>query len=650
MEQFPSTNPNPVFRVGGDGIILYSNRAGETLLRAWNVGIGAHLPPSLENFVQKVFFRNVSKKLEIKVKDRIYLVSFHPLLKEGYVNIYGFDISAQKGLEEKLRKKEKQYDVLHKIGRMALTYESLQAFMDKSVKLVARTLELEYCKILELLPDGNFLLRAGVGWKPGYVGKYIIEGKKESQAGYTLLSNSSVLVENFEDETRFRAPFFLKEHDVVSGMSVIIGSVEKPYGVLGAHSTKKRKFTEEDTYFLNSVAFLIAGVIEHRQTEEKLMLYRGHLEELVKERTSELTKTNKQLFLEVAGRKEVEKELQNNINFLETFLDAIPSPVFYRDLDYVYQTCNEMFSSFILGLTKEEVIGKSMYDFKDQFPDEMVRISEHYDRLLLKDGISQPHEVRIRCADGKVRDFLIHKARYSNVSGEVIGIVGILLDITERKKAEKALQETENLRKKEIHHRIKNNLQVISSLLSLQAEQFSDEKVIEAFEESKSRVISMSLIHEELYKTEGAESLDFTSYLRRLATDLLRSYKVGGEDIRLKLGLEKVFLGMDTAIPLGIIVNELISNSLKHAFPEGKSGEIRIELHREKNSEKPRIMLIVSDNGKGLPESIDFRNTFSLGFQLVTTLVDQIEGSIKLEKGLEEGRGTKFTISLREKE
>lgn len=643
MEQFPSNNPNPVFRVGKDGKVFYSNRAGKPLLREWGVEIGEYLPLSLGNFVQKVFFRNMPEKLEIKVEDRIYLVSFHPLLKEGYVNIYGFDISGQKKLEEKLRKKEKQYDVLHKIGIIALTYENLQAFMDKSVRLVVQTLELEYCKILELLPDGNFLLRAGVGWKPGYVGKYVVEGNNESQAGYTLLSSSSVLVEDFKEETRFRAPPVLIEHDVVSGMSVIIGNVEKPYGVLGAHSTKKRKFFGEDAYFLSSVAFLLAGVIEHRQTEEKLEQYRGHLEELVEARTSELMKTNEQLSLEVAGRKQVEKELQNNVNFLETFLDTIPSPVFYRNLDHVYQTCNEMFAGFILGHSKAEIIGKSLYDFKEEFSEEMVRISEHYDRLLLEEGISQPHEVRIRCAeDGRVRDFLVHKARYSNVSGKVIGIVGILLDITERKKAEKALQDAENLRKKEIHHRIKNNLQVISSLLSLQAEQFSDEKVIEAFEESQNRVISMSLIHEELYKTGDSESLDFTSYLRRLATDLLRSYKVGGDAIHLKLELENIFLDMDTAIPLGIIVNELISNSLKHAFPDGKNGEIQIKLCREENAEKPRIILIVSDNGKGLPKTVDFRNTSSLGFQLVTTLVEQIEGSIELENG----EGSKFTISF----
>ncbi|WP_440955618.1 histidine kinase dimerization/phosphoacceptor domain -containing protein [Methanosarcina sp. Mfa9] len=648
MEQFPSKNPNPVLRAGRSGRLIYANRASDPLLHEWGVGVGKELPSSIGSVVQEVISRNSPEKLEVKAGDRIYLVAFHPLNGEEYVNIYGFDITPQKEMQEKLRIKEKQHEMLHKMGMMALTCESLQGFMDESVKLLARTLELEYCKILKLLPDGNLLLRAGVGWKPGFVGKAVVEGKKESQAGYTLLTNKPVIVENLEEEKRFKAPGILKEHGVVSGMSVLIGSKEKPFGVLGAHSGKKRKFTEEDAYLLSSVAFLLAEKIERMRAEEELKRHREHLEELVRDRTSELTKTNEMLSREISGRKQVERALQNNVNFLEAFLDAIPAPVFYRNLDYIYQGCNEMFAGYLLGLPKEEVIGHSMYNFKQEFSEEMVQISERFDRMLLKEGKSLPHEIRIKCAgDGKVRDFIAHKATYSNVAGEIIGIVGVLLDITERKKAEEALLKTEKIRKKEIHHRIKNNLQVISSLLSLQAEQFSDEKVMEAFRDSQNRVVSMSLIHEELYKTRengNLETLDFTAYIRKLATDLLRSYKVGNEEIHLQLDLENVSLGMDTAIPLGIIVNELVSNSLKHAFPDGRNGEIRVKLQRAENDHDHQFMLIVSDDGVGLPEEFDFRDATSLGLQLVNTLVEQIEGDIELEREA----GTEFKIGFGE--
>ena len=180
----------------------------------------------------------------------------------------------------------------------------------------------------------------------------------------------------------------------------------------------------------------------------------------------------------------------------------------------------------------------------------------------------------------------------------------------------------------------------------------------EAFRESQNRVISMSLIHEELYRSKEMETLDFAAYLKKLTADLLQSYRVRSDEIGLKLDIEEVHFGMDTAIPLGIIINELVSNSLKHAFPEGKGGEILIKLFQTDHNRNKVInrnrkinkngnsnystqfSLIVSDNGSGFPENIDFRNTASLGLQLVNTLVEQLEGSIELERD----EGTKFII------
>ena len=161
LEQFPANNPNPVLNVAKDETILYSNEAGEPLLHEWGVRVGEKVPSYIGDFVQRVISRNSPEKMEVKAGKRVYLITFYPSPEEECVNIYGFNISEQKELEEKLRIKEKQNDVLHKIGKIALGQESLQTFMDESVKLIASILELEYCKIMELLPDGKFLYE---GW------------------------------------------------------------------------------------------------------------------------------------------------------------------------------------------------------------------------------------------------------------------------------------------------------------------------------------------------------------------------------------------------------------------------------------------------------------------------------------------------------
>lgn len=203
---------------------------------------------------------------------------------------------------------------------------------------------------------------------------------------------------------------------------------------------------------------------------------------------------------------------------------------------------------------------------------------------------------------------------------------------------------------------------VISSLLSLQAEKLHDREILqssevfEAFKESQNRVTSMALIHEELYQGKDMETLEFSAYLRRLTGDLIKSYNSGNRKISLKLQLEQVYLGMDTAVPLGIIVNELVSNSLKHAFPAGEGGEVHISLFvlKDSNGEdesgpgckneaSQESTLIVADNGTGIPEDLDIRNTDSLGLQLVNLLVEQVDGCIKLKKD----SGTEFRILFR---
>nr|WP_243684057.1 sensor histidine kinase [Methanosarcina barkeri] len=173
--------------------------------------------------------------------------------------------------------------------------------------------------------------------------------------------------------------------------------------------------------------------------------------------------------------------------------------------------------------------------------------------------------------------------------------------------------------------------------MDLQAEKFEDKKVKQAFSDSQNRVLSMSLIHEELYKGGQTEKLNFSAYLKKLADNLLMTYKLSSINIRLNMDMEEnAFLDVDTAVPLGIIVNELITNSLKHAFTEKKEGEIGIQLRRHEEIingiNKSEFCLVVSDNGKGIPEGLKLESVESLGMQLINILVNQLDGELKLNR------------------
>jgi sensor domain CHASE-containing protein/two-component sensor histidine kinase len=227
----------------------------------------------------------------------------------------------------------------------------------------------------------------------------------------------------------------------------------------------------------------------------------------------------------------------------------------------------------------------------------------------------------------------------TNEDGKIIGVLETCRDITEKDKADK-------MRKKEINHRIKNNLQIVSSLLALQAEKFSDKKVVEAFKESENRILSMSLIHQELYESGKLDTIDFSSYLHKLIADLLMSCNSEIREIKVNIDVSSVFLWVDTAVSLGIIVNELFTNSVKYAFPAGTDGEICISLTRENFWKDEIYKFVFADNGIGFPEGINFRNPDTLGLQLINALVDQINGYIEVKQN----NGTEFEIWFRSSE
>ena len=209
--------------------------------------------------------------------------------------------------------------------------------------------------------------------------------------------------------------------------------------------------------------------------------------------------------------------------------------------------------------------------------------------------------------------------------------IALLLDITERKITEariKASLEEKEVELKEVHHRVKNNRQIISSLFDLQAGETTDETVLEMFRECRNRVRSMAMVHERLYGAEDLARIDAAQYLSALTNDLAHSYGLTSRHVNLLLEANEVYLDVDKVIPCGLVVNELVPNALKYAFGSGEEGgsEIMVRLEPDAGG----LKLTVRDNGVGFPAEINFRNTSSLGLRLVNSLVDQLDGEIEM--------------------
>ncbi|MBT4090996.1 MAG: sensor histidine kinase [Deltaproteobacteria bacterium] len=227
------------------------------------------------------------------------------------------------------------------------------------------------------------------------------------------------------------------------------------------------------------------------------------------------------------------------------------------------------------------------------------------------------------------------------MNNKVVRVQGTIMDITEKKKNEElikaSLKEKETLLQ-EIHHRVKNNLTVVASLLNLQANSMEDESLKAALSDSQSRVQAMSAIHETLYQSENLSAIDMNIYLSKLGHDVARNYRIGSQ-VNLKVEAENISIGAKQASPIGLIINELITNSFKYAFPVTEDGEIKINLQKTED----QIELEYADNGIGMPEGLDWKNSDTLGLKLVRTLVEnQLNGSINLESD----NGTRFIIKF----
>ncbi len=321
----------------------------------------------------------------------------------------------------------------------------------------------------------------------------------------------------------------------------------------------------------------------------------------------------------------------------ELTFDAIPDLVAILDTNHRVIKVNKAMADKLMK-SPDSCIGVVCYEVVHEC-DKPPENCPH--KQLLQDGLEHISEVEEENLGGY---FIVTASPIKDKDGNVLGSIHIAHDITKRKEMERELEKTlkeKDFLMKEIYHRTKNNLMIISSLLNLQSSYIKDEHARDIFKESQSRAKSMALIHEKLYRSEDLKHLDLKEFVETLSNDLYHTYTVDKNRIKLVLDVEEVKLDFEITIPLGLILNELLTNSLKHAFPNGRKGDIKIGLHKI----DAKYKLSVYDNGVGFPESLDYHKTKSLGMLIINSLTDQIGGEIVLDRS----KGAKFTIIFEEK-
>ena len=338
------------------------------------------------------------------------------------------------------------------------------------------------------------------------------------------------------------------------------------------------------------------------------------------------------VLVDVTERAKAEEALRDSEELLRITLENILDPVFITDDQGRFTfICGNVFH--VLGYTVEEI--RAMGNISALLGEVFFPTEE-----LERRGEIRNIDCVIVKKDGRINDYLVTAKRVSIKEGTILYVCR---DITERKRAEEKISTSlaeKVVLLKEVHHRVKNNMQIISTLLDLQSDNISDKMAHEAFRESQYRIKAMALIHERLYESKDLASIDFQGYIEDLSTHLFNSYLGAPERITLRINAEGVSMNIDRAIPCGLIINELVTNSLKHAFPENRNGEISIAFQI---GEEGRITLRVADNGIGLPPGLDIANTGTLGLQLVVMLARQLRGEVRIEGG--QG-GTAFIITF----
>ncbi len=506
------------------------------------------------------------------------------------------------------------------------------------------------------------LRSGGEGPSPGYMimGRYLDTYASNSLPEKSKLSitpvNSSKDLEVFNNSNLNQSPIIIKttSNDLLTGYSVLHSSSGRPSLILKVEMPRSIYKSSQRSTLLLALSLLISGIVA------AFLIY-NYLDRNLLRRLDKITSSVRDIGKsnDLSGRVPVlgDDELANLATSVNKMLQSLEkSNIELKKSREGYKTIFENTGTAMLLLDKNMDILLANTHFKEIFNlddknnnlKDLMAKKDHSKlqdyQLNLESNVNdfKNYEFHLINKEGEIRDFY---ATFSFMKGADEVLIS-LIDITEHKKTGNKIRESlkeKEILLREIHHRVKNNLQIISVLLSLQSEEIDDPEILEKYKESENRIHSMALIHERMYQSKDLSSIDFTDYVQNLIADITYAYGFDGSSLDITLDLNNYNLSIETVMPLGLIINELVSNSLKYAFQNKSDKKINIILEKQDNGQ---FKLEISDNGIGFPENIDFKNTSSLGLQLVNELVQQIDGQIEL---LPE-KGTNFIIHFHEPE